>query len=143
MTLYAICDVLQVARTKLCKEFPGKNLHPVGSGGEKLWINLYDDTQLCIYDGRNGLQYELVYGFKAQKAEQLLQDVAKDILPGKTYSKVKPNSLELIVIPNLKHGPMNETQFDAAVETMIKAGRQILESYFKNYGKTDLKSQSK
>ena len=140
---YELGDVLAVVRNKLCGEFPDRKLHPVGSGDGKLWINLYDDTKLCIYDGREGLQYELVYGFKAQKAEQLLQDVAKDILPGKTYSKVKPNSLELIVTPNLRHGPLNETQFDAAVETMIKAGKQILESYFKNYKSTDLKSQSK
>jgi hypothetical protein len=134
MAVYEQKDVLPVARAKLCKAFPDKNLHPVGSGDGKLWINLYDDARLCMFYDTKDMHYQLICPFDAQP---LLSKMAEELIPGKSPDTPIQNSLDVIVLPNLDDEQelmtflFNETQFESIVDCIVNRGKDILKSYFK------------
>jgi hypothetical protein len=129
MALYTPGDVLEVARTKLCKEFKDKNLHPVGSGDGRIWITLYDDARLAMHYDNMRIHYELFCPFGA---DPLLSKIADTLLPGKCPTPPITNKLEVLVQPGF-NCRLDEEQFKSVVDDVAEHGKQILNLYFKYY----------
>ncbi|MCX6774496.1 MAG: hypothetical protein NTY99_00180 [DPANN group archaeon] len=136
MALYEPGDVLQVARNKLCKEFKDKDLHPVGCGDGRIWINLYDDARLAMSYDNMRVHYELFCPFRA---DPLLSKIADTLLPGKCPTPPITNKLEVLVQPGF-NCRLDEEQFKKVVNDVVDSGKQILDLYFKYYESKELES---